>query len=60
MPSITAILSSLGNAGAVANVRIVLDDRVREDWLVAGLTRRLAERDRAGRTAPADAVAAAA
>jgi hypothetical protein len=32
---------SIGNARAVANVRSVLEDRHREDWVVEGLLRRL-------------------
>ena len=39
----TTLLRSLGNRGAVANVRAVLDERRREDWLVAALLRRLDE-----------------
>jgi hypothetical protein len=46
MPSITTLLRSLGNDGAVANVEVVLEERQRQDWLVAGLTRRLAAHDR--------------
>ncbi len=38
---LTTLLRSLGTAGAVANARSVLDDRVREDWLVEGLLVRL-------------------
>ena len=32
---------SLGNAGAVDNVRSVLESRVRDDWVVDGLRSRL-------------------
>src|SRR5690242_6860300 len=39
---LTTLLRRLGPAGAVANVRAVLDDRQREDWLVQGLADRLA------------------
>jgi hypothetical protein len=45
MPSISDLLRSLGNAGALTNVRTVLDEQTREDWLVAGLALRLDERD---------------
>jgi hypothetical protein len=45
MPSISELLRSLGNAGALTNVRTVLDDQTREDWLIAGLALRLTERD---------------
>ena len=45
MPSITTILRSLGNDGALRNVRGVLDERQREDWLVAGLAHRLTQRE---------------
>jgi hypothetical protein len=38
---LTTFVRSLGNAGALANVRTVLDDRRREDWMVQGLARRL-------------------
>jgi hypothetical protein len=39
--SLTRLLRSLGAAGAVANVRKVLDQRQQEDWVVEGLSRRL-------------------
>lgn len=52
MPPITASLRSLGNAGALTNVRSLLDERARETWLIAGLVSRLDERER--RTAPAE------
>lgn len=45
MPSITQMLRSLGNAGAVANVQASLDQRRREEWLVTGLVSRLAARE---------------
>ena len=35
------LAGSVGNAGAVANVRSVLEDRRREDWIVEGLLHRL-------------------
>jgi hypothetical protein len=38
---LTTLLRSLGTAGAVDNARSVLDDRVREDWVVEGLLVRL-------------------
>ena len=47
MPSISTFLRSLGNDGALLNVRTVLDDRKRDDWLIAGLALRLDEWDRA-------------
>ena len=37
----TTLLRSLGNAGAVANVRAVLDARRREEWVLDSLLRRL-------------------
>ncbi len=46
MPSITDLLRALGREQAVANVQRALDDRLREDWLVAGLSQRLDARDR--------------
>jgi hypothetical protein len=60
MPSITTLLRSLGNDGALANVEAVLEERQRQDWLVAGLTRRIAaqDRDRAGATVQAGSAAA--
>jgi hypothetical protein len=45
MPSIIDLLRSLGNAGALTNVRTVLDEQTREDWLIAGLALRLDWRD---------------
>ncbi|MDQ2649350.1 MAG: hypothetical protein M3Z03_07340 [Actinomycetota bacterium] len=38
---LTTLLRSLGHQGALANVQAVLESRVREDWLVEGLSRRL-------------------
>lgn len=57
MPLITALLHLLGNHGALANVRTVLDQRQGEDWLVASLALRLDERERTGvaKAATADA-----
>jgi hypothetical protein len=51
MPSVTTFLRSLGNQGALANVRSVLDERERDDWLIAGLALRVEEWDRATATA---------
>lgn len=45
MPSLTQLMRSFGNAGALANVQANLDERVREQWLVDGLVSRLALRD---------------
>jgi hypothetical protein len=45
MPSISTLIRSLGNDGALANARTVLDEREREDWLIAGLALRLDEWD---------------
>ncbi|MGH9274559.1 MAG: hypothetical protein ACRDZU_07925 [Acidimicrobiales bacterium] len=45
MPSISTFLRSLGNDGAITNARTVLDEREREDWLIAGLALRLDEWD---------------
>jgi len=45
MPSISTLLRSLGNDGALTNARTVLDEREREDWLIAGLALRLDEWD---------------
>jgi hypothetical protein len=47
MASLTQVLRSLGNAGAVANVQANLDQRHREAWLVDGLISRLALREAA-------------
>lgn len=46
MPSLPTFLRSLGNDGARMNARSVLDEREREDWLIAGLALRIDERDR--------------
>jgi len=45
MSSITQVLRALGNDQAVANARRSLEERDRETWLLASLTRRLAARD---------------
>jgi hypothetical protein len=50
MNPLTTFVRSLGNDGALANVRTVLDARRHEDWLVQGLARRL---ESAGASAPA-------
>ncbi len=42
MNPITTFVHLLGNERALANVRDVLDERASEDWLVQGLTSRLA------------------
>lgn len=47
MPSITSLLRSLGNAGAIASAQRAIEVRDREDWLVAGLSRRIAAWDQA-------------
>ncbi len=47
MPTMTNLLRSLGNEGALDNVRVVLEARQREEWLVAVLTRRLEAREQA-------------
>jgi hypothetical protein len=47
MPSLSALLRSLGNDRALGNVRQVLEARAAEDWLVAGLVLRLERRDQA-------------
>jgi hypothetical protein len=41
MSQLTTYLRSLGNPGAVANVRLVLEARRREEWVIEGLSRRL-------------------
>ena len=41
MNPLTTLVRSLGNDGALANARAVLDADHREDWLVQGLARRL-------------------
>ena len=55
---LTTFVRSLGNDGALANARTVLDAHRHEDWLVQGLARRL---ESTGPDAPAadPAVAAA-
>ena len=35
------LIRSLGNAGAVANAQVLLDERRREDWEVRSLLRRI-------------------
>ena len=62
---LTTFVRSLGNDGALANARAVLDARVREDWLVQGLARRLERVERlvvrgASPAAPGTSVAAVA
>ena len=49
-------MRSLGNAGAMANARAVLEAARREDWVVEGLALRL---ERSGASSP-DGVAAVA
>jgi len=44
MPSLTALVRSLGNDRAVDNVRAALERRQREDWLIVGLASRLDQR----------------
>lgn len=41
MLPLTTLLRTLGNDGAVANARTVLEHQQRETWLVQGLSRRL-------------------
>jgi hypothetical protein len=41
MASLQSILASLGNAGAVANAHHGIEQREREDWLIARLESRL-------------------
>ncbi len=41
MSSLTTLLQSLGNHGAMANARLSLQAREREDWIVEALARRL-------------------
>jgi hypothetical protein len=48
---LTTFVRSLGNDGALANVRAVLEAQEREDWLVQGLAHRL------DRSVPSAAVA---
>lgn len=59
MPSMTHLLRSLGNDGALDNVRAVLEARQREEWLVAVLTRRLDARDEATAASATDPQVAA-
>ena len=54
---LTTFVRSLGNDGALANARTVLDARRHEDWLVQGLARRL---ESIGPDSPAAEPAAAA
>jgi hypothetical protein len=42
---LTTFVSSLGNAGALANAQAALDARRDEDWLVRGLVNRLEHPD---------------
>jgi hypothetical protein len=42
MASLQSIIGSLGNAGAISNAHAGIEQRAREDWLVAGLEARLA------------------
>lgn len=41
MNRLIELLRSLGNEGAVANARLVLDEHRRDEWLVRSLVRRL-------------------
>lgn len=41
MPTLLRLLRSLGPAGATANATVLLEQRRREDQLVAALTRRV-------------------
>jgi hypothetical protein len=41
MNPLTVFLQALGNGGAKANARAVLEARIREDWLVQALADRL-------------------
>jgi len=49
---LTTLVRLLGNDGAVANARAVLDERAREDWLVQGLVLRLDRATASQATAP--------
>lgn len=42
MQPLQTILASLGNAGAIHNAHLGIEQRAREDWLVARLEARLA------------------
>jgi hypothetical protein len=57
MPSLTSFIRSLGNDRAVSNARFSIEVHVREDWLVAGLVRRIEAQDDAlaARSAASDA-----
>jgi hypothetical protein len=57
---LTTFVRSLGNDGAVANAHAILEARVREDWLVQGLTRRLEPSAPSTVSAPAATVGATA
>lgn len=46
MPSIATALRALGADGARTNAQAELDRRIREEWLVAGLLRRIEEQER--------------
>ena len=54
MPSLTSLLRALGNEQAVANASAVVEARRQEDWLVAGLARRLDRREGEGQAARCD------
>ena len=45
---LTTLVRSLGNDGALANARAVLEAHRREDWLVQGLAHRLEHRPAPG------------
>ncbi|HEX4868962.1 MAG TPA: hypothetical protein VFV32_15225 [Acidimicrobiales bacterium] len=51
MPSITSFLRALGPERAVHNAAVPLEARRREEWLVAGLVRRLDQHDGGSRIA---------
>lgn len=53
MNPLTTFVRSLGNDGAVANARAVLEAGAQEDWLVQGLSRRLEHRPAPPAAAPA-------
>jgi len=57
---LTTFVRSLGNDGARANAQAVLEARVREDWLVQGLSRRLEHSVPSTVSAPAATVEATA
>lgn len=59
MPSLTSFVRSLGNDRAVTNAQISLQQREREDWLIAGLVHRVETRDRSLAAPAADAATAA-